>query len=489
MSLAAPAPNFVRAAIHGTVWRYLAFFSGKLMLFFSTVILARLLTKDDFGVVGFAVTTIGFLDFMSDLGIAPALIYHPEDNNASITAFWLGLLISIGLFAITWIGAPLVGLFFNDPRAVPVTQIMAFTYPIGALGNIHQTILQKKLAFGRNFIPDVLQSIAKGMGSILLAFLGYGAWSLIGGQLSGAIIGTIGFWIVTRWRPSFTFDLKIARSLLGYGIKIVGVDLTGILLVNIDYLLVGRYLGAVNLGIYILAFRMPDLLILQFARILSGVIFPIYTRMRDVPGSLRKGFLMTTRYISLVTVPVGVGLALVARPFVLAIFTDKWSDAIPVVRAISIYAVFLSFAYNAGSVYKAGGRPEVLTWLGIARLIIVLPALFWATTVSNSIVAVGWVQAFVAFLAGILNLYVAGRLLNISSLNIFQALWPALQSALFLAGAVVITLFLLDNYATWVQLIFASFFGGVFYVGALWFFQREVVNSALLQARFALSRT
>src|SRR5512133_3874579 len=217
--------GFARAAIHGTMWRYLAFFSGKLMLFISTVVLARLLSKDDFGVVGFAVTTIGFLDVMSDMVVAPALIYHPEDENTSTTAFWLGLMVAVGLFIITWISAPLVGLFFQDPRAIPVTRILALSYPINALGSIHQTVLQKRLAFGKTFLPNLLQSVGKGLGSILLAFAGFRAWSLIGVQLGGSLVGVIAFWLAIRWWPSFSFDTKIARSLLKYGINIVGVDL------------------------------------------------------------------------------------------------------------------------------------------------------------------------------------------------------------------------------------------------------------------------
>jgi PST family polysaccharide transporter len=275
---------------------------------------------------------------------------------------------------------------------------------------------------------------------------------------------------------------------LKYGINIVGVDLLGILLLNVDYMLVGRYLGAENLGVYTLAFRMPDLLILQFARILSVVIFPIYTRMRDIPGSLSKGFLMTTRYISLLTVPLGIGLALVAQPFVLAVFTDKWVDAIPVVRAIAIYSMLLSLAYNAGSAYKAEGRPQVLTWLGIVRLAMLLPALLWATSIVKSIVVVGWMQAAVALLGGVLNLYVAGRLLKLSPAQLLSALRPAFQSTFFLAIAVILSLFLLQGASAWVQLIIASLSGALIYLAALWLFERDVINAASLQVRSALGR-
>jgi PST family polysaccharide transporter len=480
--------GFARAAIHGTAWRYLAFFSGKLMLFISTVVLARLLSKDDFGVVGFAVTTISFLDVMSDLGVAPALIYHKEDDNTSVTAFWLGMLIGVALFLITWVAAPLVGLFFQDPRAVAVTRVLALTYPIGALGNTHEAVLQKKLAFGRTFVPTLVQAMTKGIISIVLAFLSFGAWSLIGGQLGGIAMGAVVFWLVARWRPTFSFDPKIARSLLGYGSKIVVVDLLGILLLNLDYLLVGRYLGAENLGVYTLAFRMPDLLILQFARILSVVIFPIYTRMRDVPGSLTKGFSMTTRYVSLVTIPLGIGLALVAQPFVLTVFTNKWIEAVPVIRAISIYAMLLSLAYNAGSVYKAEGRPQVLTILALTRLAMLLPGLYWATTMAKSIVAVGWMQAAVALVGGALNLYIATRLIKLPVAKLLDALRPALISSIFMAVAVLVTLFLSQNLQPVVQLVVSILFGCLSYLAALWVFQRDVVQAASLQLRSALGR-
>ncbi len=488
MSVSARLPDFSRSAIHGAAWRYLTFFSGKLMVFFSTVILARLLTKDDFGVVAYAVTTIAFLDVMSDLGIGPALIYHAEDRRVAATAFWLGLLIGLVLFAITWLLAPLVGTYFRDPRAVPVTRILALTYPISALGSTHDAVLRKTLAFGRGFVPDFLQAMTKGLASIGFALLGFGVWSLILGQLSGALVAVIALWLITPWRPSLTFDPHIARSLLGYGVNIVGVDLLAILLLNVDYLLVGRYLGAAALGVYTLAFRLPDLLILQFARILSTVLFPIYTRIREASGSFARGFFLTTRYVSLLTMPLGVGLALVAQPFTLVFFTDKWVDAIPVIRAISIYAMLLSLAYNAGSAYKAQGRPQVLTWLGLARLALLLPALFWAVAIAGSIVATGWMQAAVALVSGVLNLYIAARLLGLSVRELAIALRPAAMSVVLMATAVLAVLYVSRDAAPWSQLVFSVAAGGLVYGAALWFLQNDVVLDAQRKLRAAVSR-
>jgi O-antigen/teichoic acid export membrane protein len=483
------APEYSRAAIHGTAWRYGTFFTGKMMVFVSTVVLARLLSKDDFGVVAYAVTTINFMDVASDLGVGPALIYHRENPRTRSTAFWLGLINGCLLYTLAFLVAPLVGLYLRDPRATEVTRVLALTFPLSAIGDTHNAVLRKTLAFGRIFVPDILSALTKGLASIVFAFLGFGVWSLILGQLSGVLANVIALWIVTPWHPSFTFDKSLARSLTGYGVNIVGVDTLALLLQNLDYLLVGRYLGAEMLGIYTLAFRLPDLLILQFARILSTVLFPIYTRMREKTGSLARGFYATTRYVSLFTMPLGVGMALVARPFTLAIFTEKWAEAIPVIQGISIYAMLLSLAYNAGSAYKAEGRPQVLTWLGLVRLAMLFPALFWAVTVTQSIVMVGWMQALIALIGGALNLIVAARLLGLPMRELVAALRPGALASTAMAVVVIAALIVTQESAPILQLIFSVGMGGLAYMAALWFLQRDVIMEVQRKLRLAVNRS
>jgi O-antigen/teichoic acid export membrane protein len=484
----APSHDFTQAAIKGTAWRYVAFAGGKFLIFLSTIILARLLSKEDFGVVGYAVTVIAFLDIVSDLGIGPAVIYHPESHRMFSTAFWLGLLFSTLLFLLTFVAAPLVGYFFRDERAVNVTRVLAISFPIAALGAIHDTILRKKLSFRKTVLPDFLQSTSKGLFSIAFALLGLGAMSLILGQIIGIAIGVICLWIITPWRPSFILDRTIAKSLTGYGIKFVGVDFVGILLLNLDYLFVGRFLGASALGVYTFAFRLPDLLIMQFVRVISTVIFPIYSKMKDVGSQLSRGFSKTTRYVALLTVPVGLGLALVARPFVLTFFTDKWAEAIPVMRGIAMYAVFLSIAYNAGSVYKAEGRPQVLTWLGLFRLTLLAPALYWAVAVMGSIVAVGWVQAAVAFIGGSVSLVAAGRLLKISLRDLFASIRPSFLSGAIMSAAVLPVLYFGQDLPNWVLLTLAVLTGAVTYGAGVWLLEREMVFGFSQKVFSALSR-
>ena len=301
--------EFGLAAVHGTAWRYTSYFGGKFMVFLSTIVLARLLTKDDFGVVGYALTAIAFLDVASDLGVAEAVVYYKEDKKSYSTAFWISLGIGILLFGLSWLLAPVLVVYFRDDRVLQINRIMALTFPFGALGSTHEAILRKNLAFGRTTIPIFLRAIAKGLVSIILAFMGFGAWSLVWGQLAGTLIASILLLAITPWSPTFEFDLSSAQSLLSYGIKNIGTDFLSMILLNLDYWLVGRYLGAELLGVYTLSFRLPELLILQFARIISQVNFPIFIKMQEVQGDLARAFRKTTAYVSLVTVPLGIGLA------------------------------------------------------------------------------------------------------------------------------------------------------------------------------------
>src|SRR6185503_2918869 len=275
MGLTNKRTEFGIAAIHGTAWRYISYFSGKFMVFLSTIVLARLLAKDDFGVVGYALTAIAFLDVASDLGVVEAIVYYKEDKRTYSTAFWISLGIGILLFGLSWVLAPLLAIYFRDERVVEVNRIIALTFPFTALGSTHEAILRKNLAFNRITIPVFFRALTKGLASIVLAFMGFGAWSLVWGQLSGTLISSIILWIVTPWRPTFEFDRDRAHALLTYGVKNIGIDFLSMILLNLDYWLVGRYLGVVALGVYTLSYRMPELLILQFARIVSQVIFPI----------------------------------------------------------------------------------------------------------------------------------------------------------------------------------------------------------------------
>jgi O-antigen/teichoic acid export membrane protein len=476
--------------VQGTMWAYVSTYGGKILVFVTTAILARLLTKEDFGLAGFALIVVSFLDLGNGLGVVPALIYYPLDKERSNDAFWLGLGAGIFIYILAWFIAPFVGVFFNDPRAIPVTRVSALAFPISALGIIPEAILRKNLAFKIKAIPDFIQSISKGVSSIIFAILGFGVWSLVFGQLIGEIFSVMALWRVVSWRPNFHLAAKFIRPLLSYGLNIVSVRTLSVILANSDYLLVGRFLGAAALGIYSLGFRVPGLLIGQFSDIMGQVLFPVYSKVGGDKELFRRGLYSTLRYVSMVTFPIGVGLALVARPFVMTFFTDKWIETVPVIAIIGLATVIDSLSHNFGDIYKAQGMPGALTKLSLLRVFIFLPALFWAVTSVGTILAVSWVVAVVALIGMIAQVFVARSLIGISIGKLLDALRPTVIGTTAMAIIVSVTLFLLAGFAPFIQLIISVCFGTFIYTATLWFFQREesvfvlqILRNSLLQKR------
>lgn len=465
----------------------MSYYSGKLLIFLSTVILARLLSQEDFGVAGYALVVISSLDILSDLGVGPALIYHQKDERATHTAFWLGVGISFVLFAGVFLGAPLIGSFFNDPRATPVTRALAFTFPIVSIGHIHDILLRREMMFGKKFIPDTVKSFGKGLITVILALLGYGSWSLIYGQLAGEVLAVIALWIVMPWRPQFVFVGDIAKKLLKYGFNIVSINALAILLNNAIYFLIGRFMGAAALGLFTIAFRIPDILIGQFYSLVSKAIFPFYAKIQDNIDGLRRGYLESSRYITLIVLPIGVGIALVAHPLVEIVFGTDWMGAAPVMQAVAFFMIMGSLTYNAGDVYKARGRPDILTKLSLVEAVFLIPILYFTLTSSDSIVVVSWVNMVVALVFSAVSVVIACRILEVEYLEILKVASPAIISSVLMSVAVLAVMSQIDDSLALVELISGVAVGGLTYVGSLWIFQRALVLQSINILRSAVA--
>jgi len=480
--------NIQKATLRGTFWNYASYFSGKFLIFLSTLFLAQLLSQSDYGRASYAFAIISFIEIASDLGVGAALIYHREEPKATDTAFWMTLGIGAALSLIIWLAGPLAGALFNTPEAIVVTQVLGLQFFITALGDVHNTLLQKNLSFRLKFVPDLAQSVGKAVFTIVFALMGWGPWSLIWGQLVSFMVANVVLWLVTGWNPTFQFSPTIARSLLKYGGNFSLVNIAGIILLNVDYLFVGRFLGEVALGTYTFAFRIPELLIKQLCGVIGKVIFPIYTKVRDDTEALRRGFLDTMRYVTLVTVPLGLGLIIVARPFVLVLFTEKWADTIPVMQAISLYCLSISVAFNAGDIFKAQGRLAILTLLSVSKLMVLIPGLWWAVTaplggLQQNIVAVAIVQAGVAVIGDAINLYVVARVLKASLREVLQALTPSFAGGAIMSLAMLAALTTLASASLLIQLLVSVGVGGLTYLAAMWWLQRDLVRLGWKKAR------
>lgn len=429
-------------AFTGFLWAAGSYAGGRLLVFGATLVLARLLVPEDFGLVAFALAAMHYLEYLTDLGLGAALVYRSdaEDPRVSSTAFWIGIGGGVVLFALSWFLAPLLGDIGPDERIVPMFRVLALYFLLTALGKAHEYRLRRSLDFRKLFWPQLLGGLTKGVVSIALAIEGAEAWSLIIGQLAGALCQSVALWSVFPWRPSFVISRRHLRPMLRFGLGIVAVGMLGQGARNFDYIIVGAKLGSVALGFYYLAFRLPELVILSGFRVANEVLFPFYARLRDgtVEGAdeLRRGYLQTVRLGSMVAFPAAFAMAALALPLVLTLYGEEWRSAAAPMAWVAIWAGLASLASMPGAVMKALGRSWLLAATGIMQIALLFPAVWVAANYSITAVAASQVLEKTVSLA--LLGVIIGRILKIPWYSTFTAGAPALGLSAVMGAALLV---------------------------------------------------
>lgn len=480
------ADSLGRTSVHGVMWNFVAFGLSKMVVFVTTVILARVLEPADFGLLSLGLLVIGYLDFVNNFGISAAVIQDDGDpDRTADVAFWLNMVLGVCLTLLGFLAAPFIAEFFREPRAADVIRVLSFTFVLTSIGAIHEARLRKGIRFKSRVGPELSKGVVKGAISITLALLGYGVWSLVWGQLAGALVASMAYWVADRWRPSWYFDWVIAKKLLGFGSHVALVGLLGGLHKNIDYLFIGRQLGTSQLGIYTIAFRMPQLLIESVVDVTGQVAFPAFSRVRSDPERLRGGLRRMLRLIALIIVPLGLGLALIADPFVTLFYGERWNDAIPVMQLLALYMLVHSLSKTCGDVYKAMGRPQILSKLAVVKLVVAVPLLFFAAP--YGIVAVAWAQLGSAIVLTAIRLWLAARITGADLRFVLGSFVPALRSGLAMTVTCGIALFALAGASPWLTMLAVTAVGAATYLLFVYLFDRaELTDLAdLLKKRRA----
>ena len=464
---AATAPaGLARATARGAVWSYATFIVAKGVVLLSTLVLARLLAPEDFGLIALALVVMNALDVVNDFGIGSAVIWRADDPRlTSDVAFGLTIGVGLVLTVATLLGAPVFATALGEPQVAGVIAALSVTFLIASLGSVQDARLRRALAFRRRFVAELAKGVVKATVTVVLAAAGLGVWALVHGQVAGVAVGAACYWTLAAWRPQLRFDRAVARSIVSYGSQITLLGLLAVAASNIDYVVIGRRLGTVELGYYTVAFRLPGLLILSSCAVLSQVLFPAFTKVSRDRGSLTGSLLQTIRALAAAVVPIGVGIALVASDLVSVLFGEQWMPAVTVMRWLAVYAVLATLLYSDGDVYKAIGRPVVLNVITVVQVGLAIPVLWWAAGIGIEAVAVG--QVVVAAAVLLLRLTLVDRILGVRPWAVAGALRPVVVGAVALAAAVGATQAGLGAVSTPVRLLASIVLGGAAYVAGL----------------------
>lgn len=426
--------SVARRAAGGAIWVMLAFAAGKALGFLTNIVLARLLTPGDFGLVSFAMILIGAFTLLQDLGVGAALVYNRDDvKKVAGTALTINLATALVLFAITVAGSVLMARLSGAAITETIVVVLAFGLIVTAAGSVQGAVLMKELAFRRKFLPDVVPLLVAGLVAVGMALLGFGVWSLVASYLAKSVTTTLLLWVLAPYRPRPGFSLPVARELLRYGRHISLSSVIGFGVMNVDYFLVGHMLGSRALGIYTLAFMVGTLPSTLVGQQIATATFPALSGLRHKPQELARLFGDAFAISGALATALASGIFVVIPVLVGPVLGPKWFAIITPLRILTIFGVLRALEYAFSPLYRAIGRPQIMWWLSLLRLIILAPALL--LVVRSGINGVAVMQGAVGLPFIGLHLAVVAHLLGLRG----AALWR-LVAAQVVGGGVVVAI-------------------------------------------------
>lgn len=425
-----PKRDLRNRTVAGAGWTAAGQVLRHLVLLATQVVLIRLLSPREFGLMAMALPFTALAFIFGNMGLAAGIIQRPKVRESEVsTAFWLSLAGgAVAAVAAVVLAGP-VAAFYGEPEVRRLLSVLAVTIPIAAVNGVQRARLERDLVFRPLVMIDAVATAVAGAVGVVAATLGAGAWSLVLLAVAQQIVTGLGLLVVEPWRPSWSAQRAEAIELLRLGGGLIGFEVVNMASRNIDDLLIGKVLGPVQLGTYSRAYEVMLQPVRQVGAVLGRVMFASLARMGDDPARVKHAYLRAISVVALFTFPAMIGVFVLADEFVRSVFGEQWTDSIPVVRILSVAGLAQSVITTTGWIYLSQGRTGLMFRWGVGAGLALVAGIvggIWFGTIEA--VAIGY-----AIATGPVLLYPAftipGRLIGMSFADVARALLPTLGVA------------------------------------------------------------
>jgi O-antigen/teichoic acid export membrane protein len=423
-----------KKVIRGGFWVFSLRILDRAFQFIRTIILARLLAPEDFGLMGIALLAMSALESFSQTGVLQALIQKNENvENYLDTAWTIQVIRGTAIALILFFGAPLVGTFFGEPNAIPLTRALALSELFKGLTHIGVVYFQKDLEFKKQFAYQISGTITDLLISIPVALLLRNPWALIIGSVAGNFIRLIFSFIVSSRPLSFKLNKKYSKHLYNFGKYIFLQSIILFLLTQGDDAFVGKYLGTAALGIYQLAYLISNITATEFTHVISSITFPAYSKIQHKPNSLIKALKMTLGFTALITFPVAGGIFILAPEFTQLFLGNQWLGAVSIIQILSLEGLLRSLAASFGSIYQATANLKAAVAVSSTQLLffvlIIAPFSFYWGLEGTAVAAT--VMLIIGFIFASIKI---SQILKTNIFKFYKNYIPSLFSTLIMIG-------------------------------------------------------
>jgi lipopolysaccharide exporter len=341
------------------------------------LILARLLSPNDFGLMGIALLTMSILETFSETGFQQALIQKKEDIETYLNSAWTFLILrGLFLYIILYLLAPYIAIFFNTPKAGSIIQAIGVLLIFKAFNNIGIIYFKKELEFYKEFIYQFSGTIVDFIVAVVAVLTLKNVWALVLGQLAGSFVKLILSYFVHPYRPRINFSPEKVKELFVFGKWILSSNILAFLLTHGDDIFVGKYLGASSLGFYQMAYRISNMPATEITHVISQVTFPAYSKLQNNLPKLRAAYLKVLQLTAFLSFPLAGLIFIIAPDFIKIFLGDKWLPMLPAMQILSIYGVIRSINSTVGTFFLGIGRPEILPKITIYQIMFIAIIIF-----------------------------------------------------------------------------------------------------------------
>ncbi|MBZ9629077.1 MOP flippase family protein [Psychroflexus sp. CAK1W] len=463
-------------AIGGAKWTGTSKLGAALLQFGQIVILGRILSPEDFGLMSMVMVVIGFTQAYMDMGISNAIISIQNSTKRQLSSvYWLNIFAGVILFLVLNSASSLIQAFYKEPRLEDLVFLASFVFLITPIGQQFYVLLQKELRFKLLAIFEILSYSVGIVTSIILALKGFGVYSLIWGQIVSVSIRTlftayIGF---NESPPGFEFKYSEIKEYINFGLYQMGEKSLNFFSKNVDYLLIGRYFGADILGAYTIAFQLIIIPVQKINPILTTVAFPLFSKYKNNNEILRNAYFTISKFLTFVSYPGLMFLAVTSHLIIPVLFGEGWDLTIKLVPIMVIIGLIRSLGNPAGSIYLAKGKADVGFYFNLFIAASNLIA-FWIAS-KFSVYHVAWTFSIMNILYFLTHRYVVDKMLKSNWIWYLKPLWKNILISLVSS----IFVFFIQDFLEFkmnMKLIFSILIMGVFYFGLQFIFNKNYLN-------------
>lgn len=429
--------SLAQQTLSGFIWTLTSRMGTRFSIFVVGIILARILTPEDFGLVAMLGVFFAVSSSLVDSGFTQALIREKEiSEKDKSTTFYINIITSIVLYVILWFSSPLIARFFKQPELLWLTRVMGLDIIFRAFSIVQRAVLMQSLRFKLLSAIDITASILTGIIAILLAYKGWGVWALVIKYFLFSLFVSITFWVLNPWLPKGFIDKVSFRKLFGFGSKLMLTGLLNTFYSNIYNLVIGKFFAPALLGFYNRAFTFTSQTVSSALIALQQVTYPILSKTRENPLRLKEAYRKIIMSITFINFPLATFIIFGAEPLILLLLGEKWEGTIPFLQLLSVSVLVNHISSINQNLLKVIGRSDLYLKFSLLNKALLTIAILVGLQFGIWGLVIGGV--IVQYLEVFIMMFLTSRLINYSALEQLKDILP---TAILLIPLILIFIF------------------------------------------------